>query len=238
MQEVVEKYLAHSDGFRTGEQAIADRWLTSPSVVLDIGCGTGRTSRALRAAGHEVFASDIAEPMVRAAAEQSPGIPFSVIDARWLAVGTGSVDVALFSWNGIDFLLDEADRGLAIAEMARVTRRGGLVALSSHNLLGHLRPIVHGQGPVDAAKRVRWFLAAQRGSNGLRHGIVQHKTQEGEIRVRMQTVRGLLRSVRRFAPGLELIDMIGAPGDDSPSHIRRRSATVHYVWRNDASAGD
>lgn len=226
----------HHDGLRSAERVIVDRWLTSPSTVLDIGCGTGRTSRALQAIGHTVIASDIAEPMVRAATSHSPGVPFSVVDARCLATKSRSVDVSLFSWNGIDFLLDDTDRGVAIREMARATRLGGLVIFSSHNLIGHLRPIVHGQNPVNAAKRIRWFFLAQKGNDRLRHGAVQHRTQEGEIRVRMQTVRGLLSSVRTSAPGLELIDMVGAPGDDSPSHVRRRSATVYYVWRNGPSS--
>lgn len=49
---IVEKYADHADrGFQRAEQYVVDRYFTDRTeAVLDIGCGTGRTTKPSRTA--------------------------------------------------------------------------------------------------------------------------------------------------------------------------------------------
>jgi SAM-dependent methyltransferase len=72
--------------------------------------------------------------MVRECRSRFPGVDIRLGDARDLtAFPSGSFDLVLFSYNGLD-CLDASDRPLALEEIRRVLRRGGHFAYSFHNL--------------------------------------------------------------------------------------------------------
>ena len=95
--------------------------------ILDIGTGTGLAARRLSALGARVTGIDLGAELIDAARKLGPGVDFQVGDAEQLSFEDGSFDAAISTF-GIMFVnRPEA----AAAEIARVCRRGGRIALVS-----------------------------------------------------------------------------------------------------------
>ncbi|HMC39959.1 MAG TPA: methyltransferase domain-containing protein [Acidimicrobiales bacterium] len=95
--------------------------------VLDVGCGPGRHSHALRQAGIDVVGLDISQSFLRLA---GPG-EWVRADARALPFVQESFDAAITLCQGGFGLLGGHDDAGVVAGMARVVRRGGRIALSA-----------------------------------------------------------------------------------------------------------
>jgi 2-polyprenyl-3-methyl-5-hydroxy-6-metoxy-1,4-benzoquinol methylase len=103
-------------------------------TVLDVGCGAGRLSGHLAAAGGEVHGIDVSPTMVDYCRRTYTGSSFSEADMRDLSrFEPGTFDVVLASFNVID-AVDHADRRRTLGEFRRVLKPGGLLIMSSHNL--------------------------------------------------------------------------------------------------------
>ena len=104
----------------------AVRWLAGepPRRVLDLAAGTGKLTRALVAAGHEVVAVEPSEPMLERMRAVVPAAEAWVGTAESIPLGDASVDVVTvaqaFHW---------FDAPAALAEIGRVLRPGGTIAL-------------------------------------------------------------------------------------------------------------
>jgi len=95
--------------------------------ILDLATGTGWTARQVHAAGADTVGVDIAADKVEAAKRLSdPAIRFGVDDAEDLSFETDSFD-GVISTFGIQFVTKPED---AAAELARVTKPGGRIALT------------------------------------------------------------------------------------------------------------
>jgi SAM-dependent methyltransferase len=94
--------------------------------VLDVGCGPGALTAELvgRLGPDGVAAVDPSEPFVAAARERHPGVRVQVAPAEQLPFGDREFDAALAQLV-VHFM---ADPVAGLREMARVTRRGGVVA--------------------------------------------------------------------------------------------------------------
>jgi SAM-dependent methyltransferase len=106
-------------------------------LTVDVGCGEGRVSRALRALGHRVLAIDLSLAMTRAAATHpEQPVPAVVADATRLPLASGAADcvVAFMSLHDIDHM------PAAIREIARILAVGGRLVIA----------IVH---PINSAGR-------------------------------------------------------------------------------------
>jgi ubiquinone/menaquinone biosynthesis C-methylase UbiE len=119
------------------EQAIAH---ILPQVtgghVLDIAVGAGRTTAMLAPLAKTYVGIDSSPRMIDAARAAHPHVDLRVADARDLSrFGDRSVDVVVFSYNGID-LLDHEDRGKVLGQINRVLKPGARFALSTLNLDG------------------------------------------------------------------------------------------------------
>jgi SAM-dependent methyltransferase len=94
--------------------------------VLDVGSGLGDLAAAATARGAQATGTDLAEGMLAAARERHPGIDFVHGDAERLPFADGAFDAVLAA-----FVVNHVPNPeRAAAELARVTRRGGRVALA------------------------------------------------------------------------------------------------------------
>lgn len=119
---VAEAYERARPGYP--EEAVA--WLAGEPLrdVVDVGAGTGKLTRQLAAAGHRVVAIEPLREM-RAALERAvPGVRVLAGTAEELPLPGACADVVAvaqaFHW---------FDRAAALAEIARVLRPGGTVAI-------------------------------------------------------------------------------------------------------------
>ena len=101
--------------------------------LLDIGCGAGRTSHYLRNFTGQYVGVDYSSSMVEFSRQRYSDLRFQVADVRDLSCfRTGEFDFVLFSYNGLDYI-DHNDRLLALAEIRRVLKVGGVFVFSAHN---------------------------------------------------------------------------------------------------------
>jgi SAM-dependent methyltransferase len=95
--------------------------------VLDVGCGPGHSTAEIARRGAAVVGTDLAPPMVALAAKVFPKIDFQVADVEELPFPDASFDAAC--GNFVILLISRPER--AAAELARVLKPGGRVALST-----------------------------------------------------------------------------------------------------------
>jgi SAM-dependent methyltransferase len=101
--------------------------------VLDLGVGTGRTTRYLAPLASRYVSVDASPPMVEHVRTHMPDIEIHQADMRDLgAFATSSFDFVLASCNLLDAVSHE-DRLRVLAEVWRVLRPGGVFLFSSHN---------------------------------------------------------------------------------------------------------
>jgi len=125
------KHTQHETNFLTHHLA-----LSAGCRVLDLGCGSGRHSAELAAAGMIVTAVDRSsnwlEAAKRLAKSRSVDINFVLDDIRTLDLGT-HFDAVLCLYDVVGSFPDDADNGAIIATLAKHLRTGGRFAISTMN---------------------------------------------------------------------------------------------------------
>lgn len=105
-------------------------------AVLDVGCGPGLTDTFLTPEFRSVEGVDVSRQMVEHARQTNPAARYTVYDGGVLPFESGSFDL-VFAICVFHHVEESKRRGLA-AELVRVTRSRGLVALLEHNPLNPL----------------------------------------------------------------------------------------------------
>jgi SAM-dependent methyltransferase len=103
--------------------------------ILDVACGTGKSSLPLLELGYEISACDVSPTMVAIARERL-GLPAErvfVADMRRLPA-LEQFDAVTCMDDAINYLLAEADVGAAFAGIGRALRPGGLFAFDVNSL--------------------------------------------------------------------------------------------------------
>jgi len=136
-------------GLWKSETSFFGKHLRADGRVLDLGCGAGRTTFALHAAGYEnILGADLSPQMVRQARTHASRrrlkIRFRVADACRLPFESKSFEGCLFSFNGLMTIPRRSQRIAALREIRRVLVPGGRFVFTTHERLD------------DAASRAVW----------------------------------------------------------------------------------
>ncbi|HVR32755.1 MAG TPA: methyltransferase domain-containing protein [Acidimicrobiia bacterium] len=162
--------------------------------VLDVGCGPGSLTSELvaRLGPSAVAAVDPSTSFVAAARERNPGVDIRVAVAERLPFDDGTFDAALAQLV-VHFM---ADPLAGIAEMARVTRPGGVIAACVWDYAGGRGPL----GPFwTAARALNPDVEDESGLAGAREGHLTDLFQESSLR----SVEGTALEVTRHHSGFE-----------------------------------
>lgn len=123
---VFDRVADEYESARPGYPDDAVAWLVGrrQASVLDLGAGTGKLTRSLAAAGHDVIAVDPSGPMLDRLAAASPQVRVATGTAEAIPLPDDSVDVVTvaqaFHW---------FEPARALSEIARVLRPSGHLAL-------------------------------------------------------------------------------------------------------------
>ena len=115
------------------KEVIAFATIPPHAKILDIGCGTGRTTGYFHARGHCVIGVDISLAMIRYAKHYCREVSFLVGDSCFLNFKRQEFDVVVFSFNGIDCIYPYDKRLQALQEIKRVLKSDGLFIFSANN---------------------------------------------------------------------------------------------------------
>jgi SAM-dependent methyltransferase len=169
---LLSSQLADLAGVRTGQR------------VVDVGCGPGALTTELvnRLGADAVAALDPSEPFVAAARERHPGVDVRRCAAEALPYRDGVFDAALAQLV-VHFM---ADPVAGLREMARVTRRDGVVAACVWDHAGGrgpLTPFWHAAHELDPNAEDESRLAGARAGHlaELFHATALHHIEETEI---------------------------------------------------------
>lgn len=126
----------HASALFPAEAAVLDHLgeRLKAARLIDIGIGTGRTTGHVARRAADYTGIDYSPEMVARARTRYPDVRIDVMDARRMpGFGDGEFDIAMFSYNGIDYV-DHADRLKILAEVRRVLRPQGMFVFSAHRL--------------------------------------------------------------------------------------------------------
>jgi len=100
-------------------------------MIFDAGCGTGVFTGDVVSRGSQVIGFDISHPMLKRAAKKFGGSPFRAVqgDISTLPFREESFNKVV-SVTALEFITDARS---AVAELFRVTRRGGVVVVATLN---------------------------------------------------------------------------------------------------------
>lgn len=108
------------------ESLLINKYFPYHSSVLDIGCGVGRTTTALKKGGYRPIGIDYSSQMIKAAQVIDKEIDYKVQDVRKMLFSNETFDCAIFSFNGLMLLETYEDRENAMFEIRRVLKVGGV----------------------------------------------------------------------------------------------------------------
>ena len=131
-------------GLWDSESILIKKYFAPGSSVLDIGCGTGRTTIPLFDAGYKVVGIDLTPKFIEIAkriagqqgkpfdSTQGKQIDYRVGDATRLEFNDSSFDNAIFSFNGWSQIPGKGERLKALRETFRILKPGGYFIFTAH----------------------------------------------------------------------------------------------------------
>ena len=125
-------------GLWESEKYVFERYLERRFRILDLGCGTGRTTFPLFHLGfHNIVGVDLTPKMVEMALkiqdDLKTSIEFQVGDATQLDFDEQEFDAVIFSFNGLMSIPTVEKRLAAVAEINRVLKDNGMFIFTTHD---------------------------------------------------------------------------------------------------------
>lgn len=126
------------------DEAILRRWFTTPGVLVDFGCGTGRALLPFAKRNFRCIALDLSLPMLRVVGEKAQldqievdRICANLVNLDCLADAWADYACSLFSTLG---MIDGSENRLAALKgIQKTLKPGGIFILHVHNSWHHLR---------------------------------------------------------------------------------------------------
>lgn len=207
-EEYIELY-AHRDPeeARRHVEFVGSLFEESPRAVLDLACGAGRHTLALRERGFRALGCDLSLTLLA----QSPELPRVGGDMRCLPFADETFDWVLNFFTSFGYFDQERQNFRVLEEIVRILTPGGRFLIDLMNLEATLRDLEEHESREVGGKRVeirRWWDADQRRiKKRIRIGspTVPTRTYLESVRTytRAEVVNGL-----QWA-GLEVDDLFG-----------------------------
>ncbi len=132
-----DRFFAHNQLFDFDEQIIA-RHFTSPGLVADFGCGTGRALIPLARRGFRTLGIDLSESMLQIVRQKADQEALDVLRLRANLVDLDclrdeSLDYGICLFSTLGMIRGRANRRLFLNHVHRTLKPGGLFVLHVHN---------------------------------------------------------------------------------------------------------
>lgn len=191
-EEYLELYSHRDDSEADGNADFVERHLLGPHprAVLDLACGAGRHTAALRRRGYRTLGVDLSLTLL--ARMRASGLPRVAGDMRRLPFKPESFDWVLNFFTSFGYFAAERENFLVLEEVARVLTPGGRFLIDLMNpgpALAGLKPSERQLLDGREAEIERWYDA---GSQRMQKRIV--------VRSAGEPPRTFLESVRLYQP--------------------------------------
>jgi SAM-dependent methyltransferase len=197
-----------------------------PRAILDLACGAGRHTQALRAQGCRALGLDLSLELLA----RGPQLPRVAGDMRGLPFRDGTFDWVLNFFTSFGYFDTEPQNFKVLQEVVRVLEPGGRFLLDLMNLdatLAHLREYEVRQVAGCRVEIHRWWDARQRRLNKR----IRYDAGAGEPRTLLESVRGYSRDEveigMRWA-GLEVTETYGSFAGEPYGRDSERLILVGY----------
>jgi len=232
-RDVVENY-AKFTGLKKVETYLLKKYFKKGQIVLDIGCGTGRTTIELHQRAIKVIGMDYSWAMCLSTKNNFADLFISRMDATGLAVQSGSVDIALFSFNGLDTIVPYSSRLASLKEMIRIVKPGGLLVYSSKNIYARILNRFQTKSFLNALLSNLSEFKVQIFQNWklFRQGYILKQTNlEGAMNGYAGTLKKNIKQIKELTDEFELLEVSGIKPDEPLNKANRNSYMLYYVWQ-------